>query len=376
MAKTHHYVYTDPATKLTIAADVRTFTDFDAIEWVLHITNGGTSDTPILENIRPLHWTISTDGPDAVIHTTSGSVAAVGDFTPKDIDLPIGGNAGFGADDGRSSDGAFPFFNLQNGSHGLVGAIGWTGRWNIFFNRDKTTKNIDLNAGMPQTHLLLHPGETIRTPRILLMNWKGGDVTDSQNVWRRLMLAHYSPKDLKGKVIDLPFVDDSWGTEKIADKMKRETAMHDKQIPIDCYWIDAGWYGNEKVTDPNHTYQISDSWVHERGNWSFAPELFPDGFKPLGDLLKSYNIDFLVWIEAEAAMAGTDFPTKHPDWYIKLPGNDLYLLNFGNPAALKGMTDFVSKWIGDSGITWYRQDFNMAPVEQYSARSTRPTASA
>jgi alpha-galactosidase len=370
--ETHHYVYTDPTTKLKIAADVRTFTDFDAVEWVLNITNGGSTDSPILENIRPLNLAMASLTPDAVLHTTIGSSSNVNDFMPKDINLPSGAEATIGANDGRSSDGAFPFFNLQMGDHGIIGAIGWSGTWNSIFNREKTTKDtiIHLTAGMQKTHLLLHPGETIRTPRILLLNWKGGDVVESQNLWRRLILAHYSPKDLKGQTITLPFVDDSWGTEKIETKMKRETAMHDKQIPIDNYWIDAGWYGNEKINNPANNYEISGSWEHERGNWSFAPELFPNGFKPLGDLLKSYNIDFLVWIEAEAAMAGTDFPTKHPDWYIKLPGNDLYLLNLGNPDALKGMTDFVSKWIGDSGITWYRQDFNMAPAGYWASLDT------
>jgi alpha-galactosidase len=45
---------------------------------------------------------------------------------------------------------------------------------------------------MDSTHLYLHPGEQIRSPRVLILFWKG-DRDDAHNVWRRLILAHYSP---------------------------------------------------------------------------------------------------------------------------------------------------------------------------------------
>ena len=78
-------------------------------------------------------------------------------------------------------------------------------------------KTLEMDAGMLKTHLLLHPGETIRTPRILLMNWKG-DITDSQNTWRKLMLAHYSPKDLKGNPVLNPMCFCSGGGEPMLYK--------------------------------------------------------------------------------------------------------------------------------------------------------------
>ena len=46
--------WTDPQTKLQVRADVTAFRDFPAVEWVLHFTNTGTADTPILERILPL----------------------------------------------------------------------------------------------------------------------------------------------------------------------------------------------------------------------------------------------------------------------------------------------------------------------------------
>ena len=133
----------------------------------------------------------------------------------------------FGVTTGRSSDNldsinnhfsSFPFFNIQTGDKGTLGAIGWTGSWLKHTNRAADGKTIALDAGMLKTHLLLHPGETIRTPRILLMDWHG-DILDTQNTWRKLMLAYYSPKDLKGNVVAVPACWGSWGTERVAPKL-------------------------------------------------------------------------------------------------------------------------------------------------------------
>ena len=371
--ETHHYTYTDPATKLKIAADVRTYTDFDAIEWILHITNEGASDSPILEDIQAMNWSVACETPDAMVHSLGGSNQSLPDFMPLDNNLPPGRLLPIGADRGRSSGGSSdpmghtggsPYFNLQTGDHGVIGAIGWTGSWMGYFNRPKPGKVINLKAGFVKTHLKLHPGETIRTARILLMNWKG-DWIDSQNIWRKLILAHYSPKDPQGQVIPGPVCFCSGGNEPIANKLATVQFMHDKKIPADLYWIDAGWYG----TDPKNSTGQSNS-----GSWTPNPTFYPNGFKPLGDALKQAHIDFLVWFEPETAMPGTELVTAHPDWFIhpNTPVNEdqPYLLNLGNPAALKGMTDFVSKTITDSGMTWYRQDFNFYPDVYFAFADT------
>jgi alpha-galactosidase len=364
-------IYRDPATKLKVVVEIRKLADFSAVDWVLNFTNEGTVDTPILENIQPLHATVPSDAKDAVLHSAAGSGQSIGDFNLTDTPIQPGQPFSFGMTTGRSSDAlrsingniaSFPFFNIETGDHGTFGAIGWTGNWLMQINRAADGKSIALEAGMPKTHLLLHPGETIRTPRILLMNWHG-DITDAQNAWRRLMLADYSPKDIHGQMMMNPACFGSWGAESIDVKIAAVNFIHDKKIPADLYWIDAGWFGKKDL-----------DWVHNRGSWTPIPEWYPNGFKPLGDLCKADNLGLLIWLEAETAMPGTTFPTQHPDWYItKPPGtgaDDEWpdCLNLANPAALKGMTDFVSQLITDSGMTWYRQDFNFCPARYWDSQ--------
>jgi alpha-galactosidase len=372
--ETHHYIYTDPATKLKIAADVRTFTDFDAIEWILHITNGGATDSPILEDIQPLYTSVACDSPDAVLHCAGGSNQSLPDFIPIDNKMPPGTSLLLGSDRGRSSDGgahdplghtgASPYFNLQTGDHGIIGAIGWTGSWIGHVDRPKPGAAIDLHIGFLKTHLLLHPGETIRTARILLMNWKGGDVDESQNMWRRLILAHYSPKDPHGQVLPGPICFCSGGDESITKKLATVQFIHDKKIPADLYWIDAGWYGNDPKLN----------WTKQRGSWSPNKTFYPDGFKPLGEALKAANVGFLVWVEPETAMPGSDIATQHPDWLIHpdTPANEdqPYLVYLGNPSALKYITDTISNLITEGEWTWYRQDFNFYPDVYFASHDT------
>ena len=74
---------------------------------------------------------------------------------------------------GRSSEEAFPFFNLESeaSQQGVMVAVGWTGTW--FADLEKRDPSrLTLAAGMLNTDLYLYPGEQIRTPSVALMFWE------------------------------------------------------------------------------------------------------------------------------------------------------------------------------------------------------------
>ena len=50
----------------------------------------------------------------------------------------------------------------------------------------------------PTSHFTL--GESVRTPSVLLLEWKGKDWLQSQNLWRRLLVAYYLPR-VNGEVM-------------------------------------------------------------------------------------------------------------------------------------------------------------------------------
>jgi alpha-galactosidase len=365
----HRYTYTDPATKLKVTAQVRTFTDYDAIDWVLKFTNTGDKDTPIIEDIQPLHWAMPVMKGRQLpkVFFASGSNSTPGDFKPQEYQFYPGQNLRLGSGGGRSSNGDLPFFNMFDEDHGFFGAIGWTGNWQANFARDKPGENLAITAGMQQTHFLLHAGETVRTPRIVLLNWKG-DRTDAQNLWRRLVLAYYSPKDQQGKTVTVPLCFGSWGTELIDTKLKAIQDLHAHQVPFDVYWVDAGWYGTLGPKTGTST-DAGSQWDQQRGTWIPSAACYPNGFKPLSDALHAIGVKFLLWLEPEQADSGSKLRADHPDWFFG-SGNRTLLLNLGKPEARQGITDQISKLITDAGMDWYRQDFNVEPEGSWHAADT------
>ena len=58
-------------------------------------------------------------------------------------------------------------------------------------------------------------------------------------------------------------------------------------------------------------------------------------------------------MEPEVADAGSDLLTQHPEWFFPAKGDQPAILDFGNPAARKAMTDLVSQLVTDTGATWF-----------------------
>jgi alpha-galactosidase len=365
------YLYVDPKTKLTVTAEVRYYRDFPGVvDWVIKFRNDGSSDTPIIENILPLHWTMTPSPGQCILRHARGSDAKAQDFEPMEERFGQNARAHLESPGGDpSSRNTLPFFNLQTGDHGLIGAIGWTGDWKADFAYAADGKALSMTAGMKKTHLLLHPGEEIRTPRIVLMDWHGGNWQDSQNTWRRLLLAHYSPQD-NGKPMIGPIMFGSWGGEEIDHKIAYIRWVHDHKIPVEMYAVDAGWYGASFGAEMDPT----NPWWKNRGDWYPSPRYYPNGIRPLGEALKAAGFGFSLWIEPETTMPNRKIIRDHPDWYLHTdaavnPG--VALANLSNPVVRKGITDMVSGFITDFEMTWYRQDFNIPP-ERYWELADKP----
>ncbi len=369
------YSYTDPDTHLKITAEVRLYPEFPGVaDWVLKLRNDGDFDTPIIEDILPLHWAIPASPGDCILRHAQGSDNSAEDFTPLMARFEAGNNEHLEDPWGRSSSrDTLPFFNLQTGDHGLIGAIGWSGSWKADFDYSKDGKTITITSGMIQTHLRLHPGEEIRTPRIVLMSWTGGDWQEAQNPWRRLLFAHYSPQE-NGKALRGPILFGGWGSEPIADKLAYIQWVHDHKIPVDIYAVDAGWYGASVGLENDPTNPLWNPWWKNRGDWFPSPLYYPNGIHPLGAALKADGLGFSLWVEPETAMPDKKIVKDHPGWFLHRPSesnnHQSLLADLGNPAARQGLTDMLSDFITDFGMTWYRQDFNQGPAEFWKGADT------
>jgi alpha-galactosidase len=354
------FIYQDPASGLKIECDVTGFTDFGGVEWVLRLTNTANQDTPILENFNVIDQTYETTGQVSVLHA-KGSVGARSDFLVSQTGLQPADHLHLEPAGGRSSDQtAFPFFNIigADGKQGVVVAVGWTGGWQadiLAVNR----KQVQLRSGMERFRLYLKPGETIRTPRISLLFWKGDNLMAGQNKFRRFQLAHYSRR-IDGRFAEAPYAsgfalpgpkpctENGCLTEEMAIALARRMKQFD--IVPEVLWLDAGWYTDAGA--PNY------DWCDIVGSWTPDTTRFPRGLKPLADEAHRLGSKFLLWFEPERVSRFSWLANEHPEWLLHSPIRNSALLDLGNPSALKWLCSHVGDMIEQTGIDIYRQDFN------------------
>jgi len=343
--------WSDPQTGLRVAAITTAFKDFPAVEWFLRFENTGAQDSPMLENVQALDVSLAANPEQSLIlDQINGDDASERSFVPTERPLARGQSVSLAPNGGRPSNYTFPIFDLQQGSRGIFTAIGWTGQWAASLQRNEAGAT-RLRAGMELTHLRLHPGESIRSPRILLFPWSG-DRLDAHNQFRRLLLAHYLPK-VDGAVPQCAIAAQSfnesipyWDTE--AGQL--ESARINRDLGCNTLWMDAGWF---KGNFPNGT-----------GNWIPKPVEFPHGLAPIGKECEKLGLKFLVWYEPERISDNTEVATDHPGFILpvnKKPGaGGLY--NLGDPGARRWLTDLLIQQISEFHIHTYRNDFNIDPL--------------
>lgn len=351
--------YTDPATGLVLTCRAIEYRNFPTVEWTLYFKNTGEQDTPILEDLWALDLQVQRGEQQSefVLHHHVGSQTTPRDYAPLTTTLTPGQEESIGATGGRPLNTEMPYFNLEWGGQGLILALGWPGQWSAKFIRD-AGEGLQVVAGQEKTHFKLHPGESVRTPLVVLQFWHGGDWVRAQNLWRRWMIAHNLPRP-GGKLLDPVF--SSGATADLfpnlvcgqEDEISLLEGHARRGLKIDYWWRDAGWY------------PCQGNWW-QTGTWEPDPVRYPGGLRAVADAAHAHGMKFLVWFEPERVEPGTWLYENHPEWLLGRDGGSK-LLNLGNPAAWNWVVQHIDKLITDHHIDMYRQDFNIDPLPYWQA---------
>lgn len=365
------FTYTDPRSGLEVVCDVKGYPEFRAVEWVLHFRNTSAENSGQLTRVKVADFDMVYPAAGALkIHYAEGNKISKADYAPRTAEFRTEQPLHIEPHGGRSSEEAFPFFNLESEAsrQGVMVAVGWTGTW--FADLEKRDPNrLTLAAGMLNTDLYLYPGEQIRTPSVALMFWSG-DRMNGHNRFRRLVLAHHSRKVDGSPFYPLcsafnyrdpqPCGEYSCLTADWAVAMVRRYSMF--ELTPDVFWLDAGWHTG--AGDFRH----GKSWANTTGNWTVDRERFPEGLKPVSDAVHETGAKFMVWFEPERVVKGTQWATEHKEWMLDTEwpeGSEQstwYLFDLGNDAACDWLCKYYGDLIEENGIDYYRQDFNMLPA--------------
>jgi PKD repeat protein len=234
----------------------------------------------------------------------------------------------------------------------MILAIGWPGQWASSFSRDASS-DLQIQAGQQLTHLVLNPGEKIRTPLIALMFWQGTSVVRSQNLWRHWYMAH-----------EIPLVNGQ-PPSPVAQVQGDSTAIVQSYLSAgiqpNVLWRDAGsgpgttWYPSS-----NGPYSGNNTWLNT-GTWVVDPSAYPFGFRRTSGQVNALGVKFLLWFEPERIgnTINSFLATNNPSWVLPATSSTVGdILNEGNPGAFNWLTNQFEGIIAANGINWYREDMN------------------
>jgi alpha-galactosidase len=367
--RTEHIVrWNDPKTGLQVRVEAEEFADSRVVEWTVYFKNGGQTDAPLLEYIEALDVSFAVTGEGLPTILYSKGCGVMDTYALQKKSLNQLESFQISSESGGKTVETIPFFDIQAGTGGLIGALGWPGTWTINFSRP-TEPAIAVSAGMGSTHISLHPGEEIRTPQVLLLPWEGDDL-DAHNALRRHILRYHTPQ-YDGNPVVLPVSFTGWGGMKTSTSLRLIDQITKENIGFENFWMDAGWYGTDRPVEEFQVFGREDWFLHA-GNWRVNQVPHPNGgLKPISDAAHAKGMKFLLWFEPERAVVGTPLTMEHPEWFIgevtthfegstERPLVKFRMFDFGNPAARQYMIDLISTLIDQQGIDIYRQDCNFA----------------
>ena len=277
-------------------------------------------------------------------------------FEYADFALP-GQSLLYSCEHGRSSQGLMPYFDLNEGGRGVLVAIGWTGQWNIRFTGEN--KKINIKSGIEGLDFYLEPHEKIRTSSATVMLYEDGR-DEACVAWRRFFLKHVTIMGKGERPEEGPLSLMAWGgipSHKMIERIEKIAACG---IGAEYYWIDAGWYGYSNGPCPS---EFDGDWGMHTGSWTVNRTYHPDGLMEVAEAIKRGGMKFILWIEPERVVRGTDTPKNHPDWFLEMaPEDNTLLLDLSNPDAVQGTYELVAGYVEKFGLKCYRQDFNMNPL--------------
>jgi alpha-galactosidase len=352
--------WTDPDTGLRVTWETIRYADCAALDWVLYFENTGSSDTPIIENVQPLNLTFNA-GP-FMLHRTKGSVVNPSDFEPSAVTLEGAHSVVLSSGPGKSSATDFPFFKIESGDGQTIVAIGWSGEW-VASLECPDRKNLHATAGMELTHFVLHPGERVRTPRILAMHTPSTtedgrqvDPCECNAQFRRLIYKHYAAKRNGETPLPIPFCNTcftrggGWLNECNAENQISLIRAYAK-LGLEALLTDAGWFEG--------------GWPMGAGNWTPRRDAYPNGIEPVALAAKEEGMIYGLWFEPERVIRGTTLHKEHPEWVLDNgnPDEQTLLANFGLREVQAYFFNIVKGFMAMPGFRVYRQDFNMFPLD-------------
>lgn len=352
---------------LTVTVETTSYEGYDAICWRVTFANNTDKPSPRLSDL--IAFSMGYMGTDPVLMGIygDGGVDQNGAYAPYAFPMS-GRNAKpvhMELELGRGTYNYFPYFHIKDQKGGLFVAMGWPIMWKADFTPD-TTEMEDgtaipctrIDMGQARFDAILQPGESAVMPSITLLHHTESDPDRATNHWRHFFMDCIMRR-VEGDLFP-PHL--SGGTSWLYAEMKDATednqidAMNqylNHNIPIDYWWMDAGWYWKTKG-------EHLTTWM-ETGTWLVDTDRFPTEFAAISEHGEQHGVKTLLWFEPE--MARLPENESDPDgipYKYHLLGSPL--VDMGDPDFVDWCFNRFSSILDKGGISLYRQDYGVNPA--------------
>ena len=351
------------------------YPDYAAFDWVIYFTNVTAKNSPVVSDLSPAELKFEGDNP-IILTSCSDSEAITGTpapYTPRSFSLEETPNLTFEPTNARSTEAAFPYYNLEYGNKGAFVVTSWAGQWKDDFNYADGVTSFSGRQEIFNSYV--KPGEIVRTPLTAVVLYDGRDTDRATNLWRQWFIdCNMYKKDGENNM--KPFV--AGVTSAVYNEMMGATEENQKAyiekyynmgVNLDLWWMDAGWY--EKGGLPTSGEK---NWSYT-GSWTVNQTRFPTKFKSISDLAASHGMMTLLWFEPERvafSMSSPDFDTYgiKREWLVgynsknnsALGPNGYKMFDLSNPEALNFMINRINTVLNEGGISFYREDLNTGSI--------------
>ena len=100
------------------------------------------------------------------------------------------------------------------------------------------------------------------------------------------------------------------------------------------------------------------------GDWVVSKDVWPNGLKPLADLVNSKGMEFGLWFEGEMIQIDSDAYRAHPEWILQesgripVEGRTQQVIDLTNPAAYSHVLEQVDAVLKSCKISYIKWDHN------------------
>lgn len=139
-----------------------------------------------------------------------------------------------------------------------------------------------------------------------------------------------------------------------------EVAKEAKDLGIELFVLDDGWFGKRNADDSS------------LGDWVEDSAKLPNGLSGLEVKISKLGLDLGLWVEPEMISIDSDLFRSNPDWCFQIPERRLtesrtqLVLNLSRPEICDWLLESMSKVFESANIKYVKWDMNRNMTEVFS----------